>query len=46
MSPPLPPFRPPRYLEGNSFIGLIGFMEVTGLKGHMGLTGTSSKGFT
>lgn len=40
---------PPRYLEGSSFMGLMGltgFMAVKGLKGVMGFTGNSSRGFT
>lgn len=35
-----------RYLEGSSFIGLMGAMEFTGVTGFMGFTGISSKGFT
>jgi hypothetical protein len=35
-----------RYLEGSSFIGLMGAMEFIGATGFMGFTGISSTGFT
>lgn len=35
-----------RYLEGSSFIGLMGAMEFMGATGFMGFIGISSKGFT
>lgn len=35
-----------RYLEGSSFIGLMGAIEFIGATGFMGFTGISSKGFT
>lgn len=35
-----------RYLEGSSFIGLMGAMEFIEDTGFMAFTGISSKGFT